>query len=454
MNNFKTAFLAGKITKASLNVFHRRGTYLPGRIARRLCPQIMKYIGKPKHIICITGTDGKTTTSNMIEDCLRQEGVSFTDNNFGSNTIDGIITTFLNGVDIHNKSKYDYYILEVDERSSPHVYKYIEPDYIICADLFRDSVERNANTDFIFNIINDNIPSSAKLILNSDDIISSRLGRNKNKSRTFFSIAPQEGEKPEKNIINDAKICPDCGGKTVFTFRRYHHIGKAYCPECGLKNPDPDYTVEKIDRENGIITVNAKGKEEKYKIVNDAIFNIYNEIAAITVLRELGYSYESIKRDVSNIKVVGSRFKEEKVGNTKLIFQMTKGLNPVAFSRSCHMVPTLPGKKQIFIMIDDERYASSSSENTCWHWESDVEALNTPDIEKIYIAGPRAGDLAYRFLTAGFPEDKILYRYSSQEAAENVSAKGVDTFVIMHDIDNIDICYNKAAPIIREKLKA
>ena len=67
-------------------------------------------------------------------------------------------------------------IFEVDESSSPKVYPYIKPNYLICTNLIRDSLRRNAHPEFIFNIINSNLPKETKLILNADDLISSRLG--------------------------------------------------------------------------------------------------------------------------------------------------------------------------------------------------------------------------------------------------------------------------------------
>ena len=52
------------------------------------------------------------------------------------------------------KQKYDVAVLEVDERSSIKVYSYITPTYLVCTNLFRDSIKRNAHPEFIFNIIN------------------------------------------------------------------------------------------------------------------------------------------------------------------------------------------------------------------------------------------------------------------------------------------------------------
>ena len=43
----------------------------PGTLALKLCPDFLKYVGRPKTIIAVTGTNGKTTVSNLLADtCL------------------------------------------------------------------------------------------------------------------------------------------------------------------------------------------------------------------------------------------------------------------------------------------------------------------------------------------------------------------------------------------------
>lgn len=57
----------------TMNLLGRRATYLPGMIAYKLCPDIIKYMKVPKTTIALTGTNGKTTTANMISDFLNKK---------------------------------------------------------------------------------------------------------------------------------------------------------------------------------------------------------------------------------------------------------------------------------------------------------------------------------------------------------------------------------------------
>ena len=67
---FLAALWAAKLSKPLLRLTHHNGTDFPGALAVKLCPDFLKYIGKPKKVIAVTGTNGKTTVNNMICDIL------------------------------------------------------------------------------------------------------------------------------------------------------------------------------------------------------------------------------------------------------------------------------------------------------------------------------------------------------------------------------------------------
>ena len=70
------------------------------------------------------------------------------------------------------------------------------------------------------------MPKESHLILNADDLISSNLGSENEK--TYFSINRLPSDREECiNLINDMRICPKCHHKLKYNYVRYHHIGKA-----------------------------------------------------------------------------------------------------------------------------------------------------------------------------------------------------------------------------------
>ncbi len=453
MLKFIISLLAGKAIRFFLRILGRRGTHLPGKIAVKICPDFLKFAGKPENIICITGTNGKTSVTNMIADSLRHIGVKTCDNGFGSNTLNGIVTAVLSEVNIFNKPKYGALVLEVDERSSMHIYKYITPSYFICTNIFRDSLMRNAHTEYIFSMIDDYLPKESVLILNGDDIISSRLGRGKNSRRVFFSVDKLDNEITEDdNIINDSGTCPDCGNKMVFDFKRYHHIGRVHCPVCALQSPVADYTVLAADENN--ISMAIDGEECDFPTVNDAIYNIYNEAAVIAFLTEYGVAEDAIADCMNSIALTGTRYNSSKVGKINLICTMLKGLNPIACSRNCQTAKLRSGSKAVFFMIDDVNHERTDCENVSWHYEADYEALNDNSVKAIYIAGPRAEDMKYRLLLAGIPEEKIKTGRYEQDAVNQMTFDNIDTLFVFYDMFRYDDLVNNVKPAIIKKITA
>ena len=151
---FLIAMLAAKCALLLLKLLKRTASYTPGYVALKIFPDFLGSLKMPKTVICVTGTNGKTTTSNLLADVLRDCGYKVTNNSAGSNVQAGVATALLADSDLFGNPKNEIAVLEVDERSSIKVYSYISPDYLVCNNIMRDSLKRNAHTDFIVYIIN------------------------------------------------------------------------------------------------------------------------------------------------------------------------------------------------------------------------------------------------------------------------------------------------------------
>ena len=315
----------------SLKIIKSNASFFPGKVAIKIDKDFLKKIAKPDKIIAVTGTNGKTTVCNLLIGILESSGKKVLDNRLGANIDAGVASAFIAGTTIFNKTKYDVGILEVDERSSIKVYSYITPTYLVCTNLFRDSIRRNAHPEFILSIINKALPKETKLVLNADDLISSSLGSEN--ERVYFAIDKLDTDRTESiNIINDMRVCPKCNTKLEYNYVRYHHIGNAYCPKCGFKSPKADYKAVNVDFENRKLTIKHKEIESNYKLISNSIFNIYNEVAVIAVLTEIGLTYEQIQSALEKEKIVESRYSEESINGIKIVNHLAKGQNPIACS--------------------------------------------------------------------------------------------------------------------------
>ena len=430
---FYIALWGAKAGTILLKLLKRNATFFPGKFALKVCPDFLGRIDKPKTIIAVTGTNGKTTVCNMIEDILKDNNYIFIDNKYGSNIDAGVTTTLINGANLKGKSKKDLAILEVDERSSPKIYPYLTPTYLVCTNLFRDSLMRNAHTEFISNILTANIPKETTLILNGDDLITSNIAP-ENK-RMYFGIDRLEtdGDKCD-NIARDIIVCPKCNSKLEYEYVRYNHIGKAHCPKCDFKSPNIDYLVTNLDLENKKMTLKNGNLEEEYDLISDNIINIYNMLTVITVLKQIGLSKEQINNSMKKLKIVDTRYSEEMVNGIKLVTHLAKGMNPIACSRVFDYVRKYKGNKSVILILDDLHEAEKGSENTAWQYDTDYEFLNDESIKQIIIAGARYLDGLVRLEIAGVSKDKISFGRNELSAIDNLKLEGIETVFILHDL--------------------
>lgn len=444
---FYIAFYIAKFIQGSLKLLRRNATYFPGKVAIKLCPYFLEYISKPSKIIAVTGTNGKTTVCNMINDVLIDNGYDVLNNRLGSNINSGIASAFLANNNLCNKTKKEIAVLEVDERSSILIYKYVKPTYLLCTNLFRDSIKRNAHTDFIVDVINKALPEETKLILNADDLISCKLGAENEK--IYFGIDKLETDiEKTSNLIKDIKTCPKCDAQLNYEYARYHHIGKAYCPNCEFKSPNSDYLVTNIDKENKEITVLNGDKEYKYHMIADSVFNIYNLIATITVLRQVGIESEKINEALKKTSIVKTRLNEETIDGIQIITHMTKRENPVAASRVFDYVRSEKGNKAVILMVDDNRDAKISSENITWLYDADFELLNDDSIKQIVVGGVRSSDHILRFLIAGVDKEKLYKCEDELKTIDLINKENIDKLFILHDMNKYSIAVK-----LKQKMK-
>lgn len=430
------ALWAAKLSIVALKITRHNGTNFPGVLALKICPQFLKYADKPKKIIAVTGTNGKTTVSNMVLDMLTMDGNQVLNNKMGSNINSGIASSLIYGANLFGKCKYKIGLFEVDERSALRVYPYMKPDYMLVTNLSRDSIMRNGHPEYIADILTRYIPKETRLILNADDLISCRIAPEN--SRAYFGIDRMDTDIDKCiNLINDLQICPECHSRLAYEYVRYNHIGKAYCPHCGFKAPDYDYEGMDVDTENMTITVKDKNGIGHYRLLNESVFNIYNVVSAVALLREMGYSHEQIEGFFSKLNIVGTRFDEERFGSRTLFRLLAKEKNAFATTRVFDYIGGLPGDKEIILMNSCQGDMKHWSENTCWLYDCDFEFLNHDNIKNIILCGPRRYDHKLRLLLAGVPEEKLSFAEKETDASSQLKLFENDNIYVLYGTDSI-----------------
>ena len=132
------------------SVLKRQGGVLPGRIAMKIDPELLSDLaGLVDRSVVITGTNGKTTTSNLIADAVAASGATVVCNRAGNNMEPGVVGALLEarGGLKHTSSGKRVGVFECDELYTVRVLPKLKPTYFVLLNLFRDQLDRYGEID-------------------------------------------------------------------------------------------------------------------------------------------------------------------------------------------------------------------------------------------------------------------------------------------------------------------
>lgn len=442
-----------KAMQFAMRLFGKNATFLPGKLALKLYPNFLSKVKKPPKIIVITGTNGKTTTTNFIADALTFHNEKVLSNPFGSNTAAGIASTLLNGSFRTRGAKYEIGVFEMDERSAMHILPFIKPDLLVVTNLFRDSVVRNAHALYIADILSNNMPESTKLLLNADDLITCSIAPEN--PRKYFGISRMDSDVTQCiNLVNDYQICPKCNTVLDFEYRRYHHIGKAHCSKCSFASPQYDYTGTPC-LSSKTMEISTPTDTVSISLPGDSIFNIYNVLTAFATVCEIGLSPKAAAKALNSVSVPESRYNETIVGDIKVVMQLTKTLNALPCTRAIEYITSKPGEKELILMLSNHAAAKNWSENPSWLYDCDFEFLNRDNITRIITAGARALDYTLRAEFAGVEKNKIRTCINEHDSVDELMlVPGTTVYILFGgDSDAGDIAFRVRDAVKAEILK-
>lgn len=436
---FYLALIMAKLSIPALKITGHNGTDFPGSLALRICPDFLAHINKPEKIIVVTGTNGKTTTSNMIKDCLAKLGVDVLNNSKGSNIASGISTILLKGVSLANRPKHKLAVLEVDERSAARIFPYVVPDIMIVTNLARDSIMRNAHPEYIKWFLDNNLPSSTKLLLNADDMVSMVMGADNEK--VFYGIDRLATDTEERsNLLDDLQICPVCHSRLEYDYYRYSNTGRVRCPSCGFHSPEFDYLCTDADFEKLSFEFVEHGVScGSFRMMSDSIFNLYNQLSVMVLLRELGYSIDEVRKAFEGTGITSSRYYHRQVGDMNIYRFFAKEKNAFASCRVFEHLHSLPGDKEIVLFNNCRVDVKEWSESVAWMFDCDFELLNDDRIKQIIVYGDRRFDYRLRLRLAGIPEERITMVEDPHEASSKLCYFAGDNIYILYGADSVDL---------------
>ena len=157
------AVLACKLCRSLIRLLGRGGTDFPGRVALKLCPNLLGELAKNVTTVIVTGTNGKTTTSRMIEQSWQDAGISYFANKSGANLLSGVTAEFAVHSTLTGRCKYPYALIEADEAALKFISKYVDAKVIVFTNVFRDQLDRYGEVTHTLSKLRSNLVCRARL---------------------------------------------------------------------------------------------------------------------------------------------------------------------------------------------------------------------------------------------------------------------------------------------------
>ena len=393
------AVWSAKLIKTACQITGRQGVTLAGKIALSIYPPILKELACEvrKDIFVVCGTNGKTTTNNLLASVLEANGCRVVCNRTGSNMLNGVVSAFVLNARANGHLDADYACIEIDEASTVRVFPHFKPNYMVLTNLFRDQLDRYGEIDTTMNLLSRamKMAPDMKLLVNGDDSLSTFLAMDNDNPYTTYGISEQVYKEQDSREIREGRFCKRCGEKMEYKFYHYSQLGDYFCPKCGFARPTPEFDGSHIDMSDGLsFDVGDFHIKANYR----GFYNIYNILAVYGAASLAGIPLDRFNRILGDYTPQFGRNELFEIGGTKVMLNLAK--NPAGFNQNIGAVMTDTSPKDIIILINDN---SQDGTDVSWLWDVDFDRLKDANAASITVSGIRCQDMRLRLKYVDIP---------------------------------------------------
>lgn len=411
-------------TKLSSKMLHLigHGGSMPGSIGLKLDPNILSKLHFSGPVILVTGTNGKTSTANMVADLFMRAGYRVITNRKGDNLKAGITTTLLTHCSVSGQVKADVVVLEVDELNIRHILPFIPVSALIVNNFFRDQLDRAREMEQLIESIEKVLQNySGKLILNGNDPNVVRLATKAKQAKPYyFGMAENTYSVKHTSEASEGKFCPVCGAKLTYDYYQYSHIGSFHCTKCAFQTPELSICLKDIDLDKENFSCEGTVYHSPY----EGMYSMYNCAAVLTVAKAFSISNEVVKEVFQHApQPKGRNEKFEKDGHT-CILNLVK--NPTGANEVMKVIEKDHNEKKICIVLNDREQDGT---DVSWIYDTFFEKIMDEKTKEIYCTGLRANDMALRIYYGGY-KGKITVINDLQEAVHHANENIDTTYVV------------------------
>lgn len=392
---FSLAKAAGAVSTWGLrHAAHRPAANLPGKIALKIDPSLLDELRSKctQGSVITVGTNGKTSTNNLLADAFEAAGRTIICNRTGANLAAGISSALL------QQPAAQWGVFECDELWLAHVLPHLRSNYVLLLNLFRDQLDRCGEIDRIQTSIAGALTASPDTVLvyNADDPLCARIADEVPNRTVAFGLSESMGL--AQNTVTDAQMCQKCDGMVRYHYRQYGQLGDYFCDQCDFARPTLDFAGRDIAIGPSGVTMEVCGPAgcESVHTPQPTPYAAYNLVASYALCREVGIPTADFQRAQDAFNPRNGRLQRYRLGGRDVLLNLAK--NPTGFNQNLKIVEADRGPKMVAFFINDQ---VADGRDISWIWDIDFEELADQPDTVVFAGGSRAHDLAVRLKYAG-----------------------------------------------------
>jgi UDP-N-acetylmuramoylalanine-D-glutamate ligase len=147
------------------------GSSVPGKIALILCSSLIERLRSQVRfgVIAVSGSAGKSSTTKLIVQILRDHGFSVFTNESTANIEQGLASSMIREADLMGRLPADVWVLELDESHAAKLALRITPDIGVLTNLMTDQLDRFDDPEEVLEKLEIFAGHCKTLVFNGDD---------------------------------------------------------------------------------------------------------------------------------------------------------------------------------------------------------------------------------------------------------------------------------------------
>ena len=404
---FYLALWFAKLMGVAINMISKdRGTNLPGEKALTIDPDFVKHFKNIDYskVIFITGTNGKSSTTNLVTHILKQNRKKIVSNLEGANLLGGIATILAKEASLSGKLKADYYIFETDERYLPLIYAQLPAQNMLITNLQKDQVQRNGDPDFIIRKFKEVVNRKMTLILNNEEPRSRFF--EETACRSIYYGVSHHDESFTKGADYPTQACPKCHHDMSFDYYNVDSIGPFHCDFCGFASKKtPDYLITDLN----FYDQSFKLKDVSFHMPYDLPFMFYNYAGSLAVCEAIcGIAPEAAAKAFENFKNIGGRFEVLTYKNKTIKYMRIKQENPDTLQSALNIMASDQSEKMVALGLYVVNDFVPHYINTFYAFDCDFKPVVDSNVERYLCFSEHVSyDTANRLIYDGVAKEAI-----------------------------------------------